>query len=169
MKTLQMLLVCLLLPWISLSQVKKEELPALLESKKFVFKANTAIPFADADLYEALRALGNPGGGTIALNSSIYDLQLKTDSIMAFLPYFGRSYGSIADREEMSIKFNSKKFSFKQLKRKKGGWSIQIVTQDLRNNYRLNLDIGSSGYATLSVRDNFRQPISYYGYIEKLD
>lgn len=166
---LHLLLISLLAPVLLNAQVKKEALPGLIESKQFVFRANTAIPFADADLYEALRVLGNPGAGTISLNSSMYDLQVKPDSIMAFLPYFGRSYGSIVDHEEMSIKFNSKKFSFKQLKRKKRGWIIQIITQDLRNNYRLNLDIGSSGYATLSVRDNFRQPISYYGYIEKLE
>lgn len=169
MKTLQMLLVGLLLPLISLSQVKKEELPALLESKKFVFKANTAIPFANTDLYEALRAMGNPGGGTIPLNTSIYDLQVRVDSLVAFLPYFGRSYTTVVDWEELSIKFTSKKFSYKTAAKKKGGWRIQIGTQDVRDSYRMVLDIQQSGYATLNVRDAYRQPISYYGYIEKLD
>jgi hypothetical protein len=32
--------------------------------------------------------------------------------------------------------------------------------------YALNLSIGDTGYATLTVNDNDRQPISFYGKIE---
>ncbi len=170
MKTLYFLAISLLAPVVLSAQVKKkEDLPALLESKRFVFKANTAIPFADADLYQALRMLGNPGGGTIPLNTSVYDLQVRSDSVLAYLPYFGRAFMGVNEREDLSIKFNSKKFNYQLEKRKKGGWRVKIITQDLNRNFTLFLEIGESGYATLSIRDQYRQPISFYGYIDKLE
>jgi hypothetical protein len=169
MKILYFLAISLLAPVVLSAQVKNEDLPALLETKQFVFKANTAIPFADADLYQALRMLGNPGGGTIPLNTSVYDLQVKSDSVLAYLPYFGRAFMGVAEREDLSIKFNSKKFNYQLDKRKKGGWRIKIITQDLNRNFTLFLEITESGYATLNVRDQVRQAISYYGYIDKLD
>lgn len=169
MKKLYFMAISLLAPIMLSAQVKKEDLPALLETKQFVFKANTAIPFADADLYQALRILGNPGGGTIPLNTSVYDLQIKSDSVLAYLPYFGRAFMGLAEREDLSIKINSKKFLYELEKRKKRGWRIKIITQDLNRNFTLFLEIGESGYATLNVRDQFRQPISFYGYIDKLE
>ncbi len=169
MKTLYFLAISLLAPFMLSAQVKTEDLRALLASKQFVFKANTAIPFADADLYQALRMLGNPGGGTIPLNTSVYDLQIKSDSVLAYLPYFGRAFMGLAEREDLSIKINSKKFLYELEKRKKRGWRIKIITQDLNRNFTLFLEIGESGYATLSIRDQYRQPISFYGYIDKLE
>jgi hypothetical protein len=168
MKTLQLLLIGLLLPLFTSGQVKKEELPTLLESKKFVFKATTAIPFADADLQQALRQLGNTGAGTVQLTGSVYELRVNPDSLVAYLPYFGRTYTSVVDREEMGIKFTSKKFSYKASEKKKGGWQILLGTEDVKDAYRLQLDISKSGYATLIVRDIYRQPITFYGYIESL-
>ena len=149
-------------------QVSKTELSELLASKKFVFQATTAIPSADADLYQALRQMGNNSAGTVQLNGLVYDLQIYPDSIFAYLPYFGRSYTSVVDRKELSIRFSSKKFSYSIKEHKKGGWHITIGTQDVKDNYRLNLDISKSGYASLSVRDLYRQPITFYGYIDKI-
>jgi hypothetical protein len=75
----------------------------------------------------------------------------------------------LAEREDLSIKFNSKKFNYQLESKKKGGWRIKIITQDLNRNFTLFLEIDESGYSTLSIRDQYRQPISFYGYIDKLD
>lgn len=166
MKTLISLLSCFLFSLMVQGQVKKELLPALIGSKQFVFKAKTAIPLADADLTQILNRLSNSGGSTIQLNGLDYDLQVFPDSLNAYLPYFGRTFIPGNNLNDQGIKFNSTKFTYESVARKKGAWRILIRTGDVKENYRLILEIHENGYATLSVRDNYRQAISYDGYIE---
>ncbi len=166
MNRLQLLLIGLLVPILGLAQVKKEALPTLLESKKFVFKATTATPLANADLYQILSQLNNSGGSTIQLNGLDYDLRVFPDSLNTYLPYFGRTFIPANNLNDNGIKFSSTKFTYELIARKKGAWRILIRTMDVKESYRLILEINENGYATLSVRDNYRQAISYYGYIE---
>lgn len=166
MKRLQLLLIGLLIPILGLAQLKKEELQALLRSKQFVFKASTAMPLANADLYRILSQLNNSGGSTVQLNGLDYDLQVFPDSLNAYLPYFGRTFIPGNNLNDQGIKFSSTKFTYESIARKKGAWRILIKTTDVKESYRLILEINENGYATLSVRDNYRQPISFYGFIE---
>lgn len=168
MKIMRLLLPGLLLISICKAQVKKDEFPALISAKQLSFKATSVSPYADAELNSALRTIGKRGGNALQLSSLAYDLQISPDSITAFLPYLGRSNGGVADREDLGIKFTSKKFDYEVRARKKGGWQIQVNIKDSQYGYRLNLEVFKTGYASLHVRDNFRQPVNYDGYIEPL-
>ncbi|MFM6975656.1 MAG: DUF4251 domain-containing protein [Sphingobacteriaceae bacterium] len=169
MKPVRLLcLVCLLmLGKLVFGQVGKTDLPKLLAAKKFVFQATTAIPFADAGLSETLRAMGNPGGGTVQLNSSVYNLAINPDSIVAFLPYYGRSYSANLNPGDSGIKFTSKKFAYDITQKKKGGWIIRIRPQDVKSGQRFTLTVSESGYATLNAYHDQRQTIFFDGYISK--
>ena len=170
-------LICLLLPGnFVFGQINKAELPSLLNSKKFTFHATRAIPMADAMLNQVLNQLGAFGNNVMQLDGVVYDVQVFPDSVLAHLPYFGRTFtpiygrniSGINDLNESGIGFNSKKFTYKSEARKKGAWRIQINTQDIRENYRMILDISENGYATLNIRDSYRQGISFYGYIDTI-
>jgi hypothetical protein len=160
----------------SFGQVSKAELPDLLASKKFTFHATRAIPLADATLNQVLNQLGAFGNNVMQLDGMMYDVQVSPDSLLAHLPYFGRTFtpiygrniSGINDLNENGISFNSKKFTYKSEARKKGAWRIQLNTQDIRENYRMLLEISENGYATLYVRDLYRQGISFYGYIDSI-
>jgi hypothetical protein len=129
------------------SKVLKE----LVETKHFVFTAQTVLPL----------------GGAMRQLTSEYDVKLNGDSLITYLPYFGRAYGPINPGDDGGIKFTSTKFDYKTKARKKGGWDITVTPKDNRDVRQLNFTISASGYATLQVSSNNRQSISYNGYVSK--
>ena len=126
-------------------------LKELVETKHFVFTAQTVLPL----------------GGAMRQLTSEYDVKLSSDSLITYLPYFGRAYGPINPGDDGGIKFTSTKFDYKTKARKKGGWDIMITPKDNRDVRQLNFTISASGYASLQVSSNNRQSISYNGYISK--
>jgi hypothetical protein len=126
----------------------KATVQRVVNSKQFVFKAQSALPMA---------------GSTRYLTSD-YEVKLLGDSLVSFLPYFGRAY-SVTYGERGGIDFTSTKFDYKVKPRKKGGWDVAIETKDVKNNERFNFSISEDGYASLQVISNNRQPISFNGYI----
>lgn len=120
----------------------------LINSKNFVFKAETVLPLS---------------GGARQLTPD-YDMRFLGDSIISYLPYFGRAY--VADiNGEGGIHFTSTEFAYKITGRKKGGWDIDIKLKDTRDVRQLHFIISEEGYATLQVISENRQAISYNGYI----
>ena len=120
----------------------------LVDSKSFIFKAQTVLPM---------------GGASRQLTPD-YDLKLFGDSMVAYLPYFGRAYGPI-NPNEGGIKFTSTDFEYNAKPKKKGGWEVSINPKDAKDVRQLFLSISSNGYASLQITSNNRQTISYHGYI----
>jgi hypothetical protein len=71
------------------------------------------------------------------------------------------------DPTKGGIQFTSVKFDYKETKRKKGGWDIVIKPEDTQDARQLILNISETGYASLQVLGNNRQPINFTGYIDK--
>ena len=107
--------------------------------------------------------------GTTRQLSSDYFLRLNKDSLSVDLPYYGRSYTANYPPTDLSIEFKTTQFSYKSETLKKGGWDITIVPKNESNASNINLSITSSGYCTLRVNSNTREPISYYGTITDYD
>jgi hypothetical protein len=137
---------------LSVTAVKAQDknVASLIESKNFVFVAETA----------------NPLSGQFRQLTSEYDLRVLGDSIVAFLPYFGRAFSAPIDPNQGGIQFTSTDFEYSQQTRKKGGWNINIKPKDTRDVRQMNLFIRQNGNASLQVTSNNRQSISYNGRIE---
>jgi hypothetical protein len=137
--------------------VKAADVKNMIDAVNYVFKANYAIP---------------QNGGSRQLTSE-YDLKVVKDTVIAFLPYFGRAYiapepGTI----EGGIKFTITKFSYDAKQGKKGNWEIVIKPKDKnitdwRDVQQLTLNISPTGYASLQVISSNRSPISFEGEIAK--
>ena len=134
----------------SYSQVSNS-IADLIKAQNYVFVAQTASPSRGG-----LRQL-DPG----------YDLVVKKDSVVAFLPYFGRSYNAPTDPTQGGIKFTSTDFEYNLKDRKKGGWDIQIKPKDNKDVRILQLSVFENGSASLIVTSNSRQNISFNGRIEE--
>ena len=102
--------------------------------------------------------------GMLKQLSTDYDVKFFGDSIVAYLPYFGRAY-SVPYGGEGGINFTSTQFEYKAKPRKKGGWDISIKPKDTRDVRELNFTISETGSANLQVSSNNRQPISFQGHV----
>lgn len=122
-----------------------------VDDKSYTFTANQATPL---------------GGGPVIL-TSVYDLRIKGDSVISFLPYFGRAYFDVGyNPTDGGIKFTSTKFNYKKVEKSKGGWEITIKPEDVRNVISLVLRVSKDGYASLYISSNNRDAITYDGYLE---
>ena len=133
----------------SAQELDKEKVKSLVESKNFVFKVQSVQPM----------------GGPSRQMTSDYDLRLLGDSVVSYLPYFGRAYTAPDPGDPGGINFTSTTFEYKAKPKKKGGWNIEIRPKDTRDVRQLTLSVGETGYSQLQVTSNNRQSISYYGYI----
>lgn len=132
------------------NDLKKEAIEKMIANHSYVFKAQTVLPTG---------AVPNR-----QLNSD-YDLRVSPDTVISYLPYFGRAYTAPIDPTKGGIQFTSVKFDYKETQRKKGGWDIVIKPQDTQDASQLILNISEAGYASLQVIGNNRQPISFSGII----
>ena len=132
----------------SAQKLGKTTVENAINSKSFVFKAQTVVPMS----------------GSLRYLTSDYDVRLKGDSIVTYLPYFGRAY-SVTYGERGGIDFTSTKFDYKVTPRKRGGWDVSIKPNDASNVQELNFFISENGSASLQVTSQNKQPISFNGYI----
>jgi len=122
-------------------KLDKAKAKSIVESKRFVFKAQTVSPLGAAS-----RQL-----------TSEYDVRVLGDSLVSYLPYFGRAFIAPNPGEPGGINFTSTNFEYKAKPKKKGGWEIAIKPNDTKDVRQLLLSITESGYASLNVTSNNRQ------------
>jgi len=124
----------------------------IVEAKQYVFIAESALPVNGRN-----RQL-SPG----------YKLELRMDTLISDLPYFGRAYTAPIDPAEGGIQFTSVDFEYQANPGKKGSWDISIKPKDGKGVNRFSLYISKSGRASLQVVSNNRQTISFNGYITEI-
>lgn len=122
----------------------------LVDSKNFIFVAQTMFPM----------------GGPSRNLTSDYDMRVTSDSVITYLPYFGRAYVPVLPNEA-GINFTSSQFSYVAEPGKKDGWNISILPKDTKDVRQVNLSVSRNGYASLQITSNNRQAISYYGYLKE--
>lgn len=130
---------------------KQAKVQRLLDSKDFVFVAESANPM---------------GGGNIRLTSSFYQLSFHKDSLNSFLPYFGTAFRAPYGTSESPLIFSSSDFTYDATASKSGTRTLIIKMNEPEDPSVLTLTVSSSGYGTLQVSSVHRQPISFYGVIE---
>lgn len=126
----------------------KTDIKNLIESKKYIFKAQTVTPAA---------------GRTRQLNSE-YTVKVSGDSVIADLPYFGRAYSAPIGTTG-GINFTSSSFDYKALVDKKQRWQITIKPKDMNEVQELSFTVFENGNADLRVISTNRQTIMFRGYI----
>lgn len=129
---------------------KAAEVKKLVDDRRFVFVTQSVLP---------------QSGRVVQVNSD-FDFTVTKDTIISYLPYFGRAF-NVSSSMEGGIKFTSNDFEYTTTEKKKGGWDIVIKPKDVREIQSVRLSITESGYAYVQVQSVNRQPISYNGYIRE--
>ncbi|MEP6595126.1 MAG: DUF4251 domain-containing protein [Ginsengibacter sp.] len=152
------LIVCITCSYIAYAQGEKKEKQAtkaaliknLIDSQNFVFVPQSVLPLR----------------GTTRQLTSYYDIVLSKDSLVSYLPYFGRSYSAPSDPTDIGFNFTSTKFEYTNTPTKKGGWDILVKPKDYREVKELSFRIFDNGSASLNITPLNRDPISFQGYIK---
>lgn len=161
-KILSLISICLVIVFVGCKvkeltpdqQAKAQEFSNKIESRNFTFHPTNAQPMS---------------GRTVNLNYNYY-LKVTKDTIIANLPYYGRSYVAPSDATDIGINFKSTDFLYTANKKDNGTYEIKIEPKDITNDQNqgitLSLSISPSGYGTLNALPNNRQTISYYGTVD---
>lgn len=125
---------------------KAKEIKELIDSKRFTIDVNRAIPMR---------------GRTINLTSP-YSLEMRGDSVISYLPYFGRAY-SVPYGGGDGLRFEKSITDYQASFNKKGTAQIQFRARSDDDTYAFNMQVFSNGSATINVSPVNRQSITFHG------
>ena len=133
-------------------KLNSDEVRDIVDSSRFVFVAERVNPLRGASRYLTSR----------------YDVVIKKDTIDCDLPYFGRAFQAPIDPSKGGIRFVSSDFSRSINSKKESEWEVLIKPNDNADVQQLSFNIFNDGTATLNVTNTHRDPISFYGHIERI-
>ncbi len=119
----------------------------LLSSGNFEFIANIMLPSGQAPK---------------DLVGSNYSVTFTPEMIVSNLPFYGRSYSTIAMGKDQGMRFQGAPENFKQSKNK-NQFEVKTEVKSERDTYKLLLLVSKSGNATLSIATNDRGIVNYQG------
>lgn len=147
---LPLLLACpCIIQHITAQAYKQEQVASGQQAKgSYIFKAQTVLP--------------QGGGGPRQLTAG-FVLKVTADSVICYLPYYGRAYQAPYGSNDNAVDFTSVRFDYKEGRTRKGLKTITIIPEDNNDVRQLFLTLSGDGYATVNITFSQRQPISYNG------
>jgi hypothetical protein len=128
---------------------KKIAFKNMVDSQNFVFEAQSATP-----LRGGFRNLTSP-----------YEVKVTRDSLVSYLPFFGRAYNPPITPNELALEFTSTNFSYSVSPHKKNGWDIVIKPKDKTEIQQYLFTVFDNGNASLNVTSTSRDAITFNGYV----
>ncbi len=118
----------------------------MLDSGRFTIQVNRALPMS---------------GRAVNL-TSLYSIELKNDTVISHLPYFGRAYSipyGGGDGLHFSVPVTDYSISYN----KKNRAQINFNARNSEDNYAFSIQVFPNGTATVNVTPVNRQSITYQG------
>ena len=131
---------------------KKEAVKKLIASENYKIDVRTAMPMR---------------GRSIPLTSP-YSLEIRNDSVISYLPYFGRAY-SIPYGGGDGLNFRAPLKEYDMKMDKKGNAVIEFVARNPEDRYEFIAKVYTNGEASINVNMQNRQSISFQGELEMED
>ena len=98
--------------------------------------------------------------------STGYELSISKDSLISYLPFFGRGYTAPISPSDVDFDFTSTKFTY-IVTPARNGWNISIKTKDQTFLREMYFRIFDNASASLNITSIDRSTISYDGYITR--
>lgn len=108
----------------------------------------------------------NPMGGRRRDLSTGYELSISKDSLISYLPFFGRGYTAPISPSDVDFDYKSTNFTYAVTPARRG-WNITVKPKDQRYLQELYFRIFDNASASLNVTSINRSSISYDGYITR--
>jgi hypothetical protein len=160
MKTIRFIIVCLLMGVVSMpvlvaqtkqekKELKKQAVEKLLLSGKYKVEVDRAIPST----------------GRSVMLTSPYSVEIRNDSVISYLPYYGRAY-SIPYGGGDGLNFKASITDYQLAWNKKGSAKITFTARNSEDKYDFCIDVFSNASSSVYVNMQNRQPISFHGNLE---
>lgn len=94
-----------------------------------------------------------------------FELRVKGDSVMSYLPYFGRAY-NIPYGGGKGLNFNDVMNDFKITQPKRDKKHIEFNVKNDEDTYKFYIDVFDNGNASINVIPQQRESISFNGDVE---
>ena len=106
-----------------------------------------------------------PSRGASKIVSSGYTVEVRNDSLISYLPYFGRAY-DVPYGGGNGLNFSAPIRNYQESQTKSDLRHIEIDVKNDEDTYLYTLDIFDNGSADINVRSRQREPISFSGQME---
>lgn len=131
---------------------KKEAVKKLIASENYKIDVQTALPMR---------------GRSIPLTSP-YSLEIRNDSVISYLPYFGRAY-SIPYGGGDGLNFRAPLKEYSMEMDKKGNAVIKFIARNPEDRFEFRAKVYSNGSTSIDVNMQNRQSISFQGELDMKD
>lgn len=103
-------------------------------------------------------------GGMQSLSHG-YELEVKGDTVISYLPYYGEVYAtrSVAYGQQKGLNFTSIIYNYNAVMVKQGEYRIQFETETLEDRYLYTIQIFDNGKSYIDVLGENRTGISFMG------
>lgn len=125
---------------------KEKEIKEMIDERRFTIDVDRALPM---------------GGRTVNLTSP-YSLEMRGDSAISYLPYFGRAY-SLPYGGGDGLRFEESITDYQSTFNKKGTARIKFVARTKEDTFRFDVQVFSNGSSIINVTPTNRQQITYQG------
>lgn len=106
-----------------------------------------------------------PMRGNSKTLTSNYSVEIRNDSVLSYLPYFGVAY-SIPYGGGKGLIFKEPLTEYNAEYHKKGKVKVSFKARNEEDSYTFNMTIYTNGSTSIQVHSINRQPISFQGYME---
>lgn len=137
----------------SYTNLEKEMIEEMINNRSFTFVAERM----------------NPLRGRSRILTSSYDVRVNNDSLISYLPYFGRAYSAPVDPSNIGTQFTSTKFTYQIKADKNNQYRVILTPKDVFSIQELSFIIFDNGTASLNVSSTSRDQISYEGYLKMIE
>lgn len=125
-----------------------EQVAQAIQDNRWIFRTNRVMPQS----------------GRTRNVTGLYEVRSSTDTVVVFLPYFGRAYSGAATMNTQSpLDFRTTDFSVDKKEEKDGRWEVVIKPKDNKEVQSMNFSLFTNGSAQLNVVLTNRSPISFSG------
>lgn len=125
---------------------KEKEIKEMIDERRFTINVDRALPMR---------------GRTVNLTSP-YSLEMRGDSAISYLPYFGRAY-SLPYGGGDGLRFEESITDYQSTFNKKGTARIKFVARTKEDTFRFDVQVFSNGSSIINVTPTNRQQITYQG------
>ena len=125
-----------------------EQVAQAIQENRWIFRTNRVMPQS----------------GRTRNVTGLYEVRSTADTIVVFLPYFGRAYSGAATMNTQSpLDFRTTDFSIDKKEEKNGSWEVVVKPKDNREIQSMAFSFFTNGSAQLNVLLTNRSPISFSG------